>query len=252
MKLLVIIALFTFLLTGCGDSEDDIISGLSIGGMMGNSFTLFVEDSLGGTRLTGGPFNFPIIEELDEGDYEVEAYKIQIKHDTLFINEETGEENYWYDIEDEVDWLFLGFGQKVRVHTVEEFEPFLSSNRPYIGWETALLPAFTAEKVYLQNPALSDILTIYAPLQEGNYQIMLVNSSTTDIYVQELDDYLEELMAIAPSHLNIEMMPFNNYFLLEMFGSDESDFEEVFFVLNSTGIALETENWDDVVNYFSE
>lgn len=252
MKLFVIITLFTILLTGCGDKEEDIVTGLSIGGMMNNSFTLFVQDNLGGDRLVGGPFNFPIIEELDEGEYEVEAYKIQVKHDTLFINEDTGEENYWTDIQDEVDWLFLGFGQKVRVHTVEEFEPIISSNRPFIGWETALLPAFTAEKVYLQNPSLNDILTIYSPLHEGNYQIMLVNSSTTDIYVQDLDNYHEELGAIAPDHLTIEIMPFNNSFLIEMFDDGEGDFEEVFFVLDTTGIALETENWDDVLTFFAE
>lgn len=185
-KISVILLMSILLLTGCNDGEgkEYDVKGINLGGShFPGGFTLFVEDNINGQEIDYTGFQY---DNFNKDSYELEAYHLLINKDTKVIADRTGEEIAFEDEEyndfsfHSYPWLWVTVLNDMSVNTVEEFEPQVLTDREYILWDWALLPAYTAEEIRIYPVTFDNYLSKTVYRGENMIHILQVVDRITD------------------------------------------------------------------------
>ncbi|MDG5786274.1 hypothetical protein QA612_02145 [Evansella sp. AB-P1] len=254
-KIMLLLFAFTIFLVGCNDETEDEdtydFTGINLGNfyMEDSDFlTIFVEDTLGGNELKSDYYY-----DYDIQDYDVEAYRVLLTKDTVFLMEETGAELDLHDMADEM-WFHIGVTQRIDVKTVEKFEQIISVDRDeYITFEQRLLPMYTAEKIRIPPFTYEDFISMVLPFNNEFLTILMIVEDYMDYDWDLYDEYQQKLDQYStrdsPLYLSsIANDEYTSYYLKPL------NIEEypTFLVIDESGELLRSTAWDDVSSYLEE
>ncbi|WP_069364941.1 hypothetical protein [Salisediminibacterium beveridgei] len=236
-KTFIILLLCFIVLTACQDpsSEDVLTEGRISGSPDGmNRIILMHSDS-----LTGDSFSSHVNRHQMD-NYSTISYFLHVSNDTI-IETPAGKKITYDQVTDQSKLFSINQRAIVKAtHPVAEGE---SVQLPrYVTFQPKFLPVIDAKRINLIPLTPSDIVEFYKPLSDNEYQLLLLTLDeeiTTERFQNDLQ-LLRSSERITPTYYEV------NEQTLQFMNS-----QEMFYLLNENGVALETDNITDIFHYFN-
>ncbi|UCZ54125.1 hypothetical protein LGQ02_04920 [Bacillus shivajii] len=250
MKYLSLILLVIVTLTACSDTESINESEFDIEGIALNFYyppegighaLIFVEDNLFGSYM-----KFMYQGEVPE-DYLLEAYRLWIPPETDIYSKDTGEK---ITKEDGLRTHSFEQASEIFINVKEDFESETMNRGGYVVHNPMLLPVYTAKEIYISPPSKEQYVQFHSPVNQGDYRLhAFYEDNSQEIWDDfiEFENKLNEEFNIY--HYGRFQTPETEKGIIEMFEIDEYP---TFILLGAEGIALKTNDEEDVYDFLAE